>query len=349
MPNPNDGGYRDRYSRRHVYHERPDFRLAEHYNPFYPRSNPDLVNQSYVPRHDFPDFVDLSPPRDSPLRGQIRRYYPAESTASPSHPIAPYTCPHHVANEDLKEKEPKEEDVKVDVIQPIEKAKSDFESDSQKPKQKTKKKAPKKPTEAETVSAQIPSFKVDGELIDQIAPKKKIKTKKRKDTKRPRKSTLRRKPEEANEIYHMDKDVNVVNPRLEEIGNEMFVQPKFKPEKPKKVRVASAKPKADSGFQQISEKEYLETVYPHVNLDVADIHCARNHYKPWFKGFMQKVFESSNKMRYDMFIKRCIKTSPYNENSGFNYALLKRLANERSHSAKRSYERNTISYIAKCV
>lgn len=187
-------------------------------------------------------------------------------------------------------------------------------------------------------------------------PKKIVKKPKKK------KSVLRRKPEEPVEVYHAEKDPEIINPRLLQLGEHMFLNQKLKLEKPKKVRVSSAQPiRRPNELQQISEKEYLETIYPHINLIDAldgfrvsrvnhdDIHCERDLTKPWFKDFLRRVFESGNLMRYNMFIRRCLKTSPYNERSGYNFALLKRLLKLRSESPKKSYERNTISYLAKII
>ena len=149
----------------------------------------------------------------------------------------------------------------------------------------------------------------------------------------------------------MEKDVAVVNPRLEAIGQEMFVKPQYKAQKVKKVRAASAKPRSNLELQQVSEKEYLETVYPHIDLTLDDRHCnhPKDYNRPWFNGFMSKVHDTNNRRKYEVFIRRCMKTSPYNENSGYNYSILKKLAKERSKSGKRSYEKNTVSFVAKCI
>lgn len=54
-------------------------------------------------------------------------------------------------------------------------------------------------------------------------------------------------------------------------------------------------------------------------------------------------------MKYNIFLQRCIKTSPYNNNGGEKFAMLKWMAKERSKSGKRSYERNTIASLAKSL
>lgn len=102
-------------------------------------------------------------------------------------------------------------------------------------------------------------------------------------------------------------------------------------------------------MKPVDEKEYVETLYPRINYDSSDLRCTDLHYKPWFKNFLKAVFDKENKLKHDMFIKRCIKTSPYNENSGYNYALLKRLAKLRSKSKKKNYQKNTIASIAKIL
>lgn len=122
---------------------------------------------------------------------------------------------------------------------------------------------------------------------------------------------------------------------------------KFKSKAPKKQRVASAQPKANNTVRPVDVKEYVETLYPRIHYDSSDLKFSGSHYQPWFKDFMKAAFDKENKLKYDMFIKRCKKTSPYNENSGYNYALLKRLAKLRSKSKKKNYQKNTIASIAK--
>jgi len=387
--NPNDVSYTYRHSLRNIYDEYIS-RTSPHRYPLYPRSyNDDFYHRPFVPEHEYPEYIEISPPADSPLRGTTRRYYPDGGTVDRR---SPYRVPHlrdeippFRQREDIKEdkKEPikiteeqkspkpteglgddlaravrEEQPIKIEKeVEPIERARDDFEG-THKPKPVEEKKAARKepplkevkePVNIQATDYQLPDFKEKMPEVD-AQPVKKRKRRVKKDLRRPKKSTLRRKPEAPVEVYHMEKNTEVINPRLEQIGAEMFKNQPFKPEvQPKKIRVASAKPKVNTELEQISEKEYLETVYPNVNIEIEDLHCSRYHYQEWFKDFLQRVYETGNKMKYDMFIKRCIKTSPYNENSGYNYALLKRLAGERSKSKKKSYERNTISYIAKFV
>ena len=132
------------------------------------------------------------------------------------------------------------------------------------------------------------------------------------------------------------------------IGEALFLKRKFKPAKPKRKRTVSAKPKVNNAIAQIDEREYLSAVYPNMDYELYDSHCNDEHYKPWFKVFLNDVFNKSNQIKHDLFIKRCIKTSPYNKNSQFNFAMLNRLARLRSKERK-NYERNTVSSIAKIL
>ena len=99
---------------------------------------------------------------------------------------------------------------------------------------------------------------------------------------------------------------------------------------------------------QIDERNYLAAVYPEMNYDAYDSHCTHEHYKPWFRQFLKDVFNKANLIKHELFIKRCIKTSPYNQNSGYNFAMLNRLARLRSNERK-NYEKNTVSSIAKIL
>ena len=107
----------------------------------------------------------------------------------------------------------------------------------------------------------------------------------------------------------------------------------MKPVKQKRYRAISARQEPQTEVKQISEEEYLKTLYPHIDYTALDMHCARDHHGEWYGEFAEKVFERSNQMKYDMFIKRCIKTSPYNDNGGEKYNMLKSLSKERSKTA----------------
>lgn len=162
---------------------------------------------------------------------------------------------------------------------------------------------------------------------------------------------MRRRPDDDNQIYHMDKDPNIVNPRMEKVANALFNQ-KFKPikvEKQKKERATSAKSNRNKELKQVTEEEYIKTLYPDINYGMIDEHCTRSHYKEWFGEFLQKLYEKSNQMKYDIFMQRCVKTSPYNDNGGQNFAMLKRLAKEKAQHVNKSYEANTISFLAKRI
>ena len=155
-------------------------------------------------------------------------------------------------------------------------------------------------------------------------------------------------PEEPTEVYHMNKDPESIEPRMKYIGDALFNDKKLKTKAPKK-RVVSAQPRSSDIARPANEREYIETLYPHIDYGSSDVRCSEYHYQPWLKNLLKKVFEKENKVKYDMFIKRCIKTSPYHENSGYNYALLKRLAKIRKPKPKKNYERNTIASLAKVL
>jgi hypothetical protein len=134
---------------------------------------------------------------------------------------------------------------------------------------------------------------------------------------------------------------------LEKIGNELFLKQRFKEPKQRKIRARSSRPGPDMEIKQITEEEYLRTLYPNIDYTALDLHCSRAHYDEWYRNFIEKVFERSNKMKYDMFIKRCQKTSPYNDNGGEKYNILKNMAREKKRYRKKSYERNTVAFLAK--
>jgi len=168
---------------------------------------------------------------------------------------------------------------------------------------------------------------------------------------RRKKSHLRRKPDHPVEVYNMDQDPTQINPRYEQIGHALFKGQKYQPPNIKKVRAKSAKPlpKPNNGLSRITEEEYLKTLYPDIDYTAGDVHCYREHNHGWFGEFMQKVFDKSNEVKYDIFMQRCLKTSPYNDNGGEKFAMLKSLAKYRSSSPKKNYERNTISFLAKGI
>ena len=146
-----------------------------------------------------------------------------------------------------------------------------------------------------------------------------------------------------------DYNVHATNQRLEQIGSAMFKNQNMKPIKQKRYRAVSARQQPQTEVKQISEEEYLKTLYPHIDYTALDMHCGREHADEWYAEFAEKVFERSNQMKYDMFIKRCIKTSPYNDNGGEKYNMLKNLSKERSKSRKMNYEKNTIAFLAKGI
>ena len=170
-------------------------------------------------------------------------------------------------------------------------------------------------------------------------------------TRRRKKSKARRRQEPPVEAYDIEQDPNDINPRYEEIGRALFLDQKYQAPKIKKTRVSSAKPasRPNYGLDRITEEEYLKTLYPDIDFNTGDIHCFREHNKEWFGEFMKKVFDKSNEMKYDLFMQRCLKTSPYNDNGGEKFAMLKSLAKQRSCSPKKNYQRNTIASLAKAL
>lgn len=154
--------------------------------------------------------------------------------------------------------------------------------------------------------------------------------------------------EEPVDATYVEHD-QLVNPRYEQVGHALFKNQRYKAPKVKKARVQSALPRPNRTVDRISEEEYLKTIYPNIDYSVEDFHCYRGHKKEWFGEFLQKVFEKSNQVKYDIFMQRCIKTSPYYDNGGEKFAMLKSLARERSTSAKKNYERNTIASLAKAL
>ena len=147
----------------------------------------------------------------------------------------------------------------------------------------------------------------------------------------------------------MEKEEQGINPRYEQIGSALFKNQKYKSPKIERVRIHSAKPRPNYGLNRISEEEYLKTLYPDIDYSLADLHCHHEHQHEWFQEFMQKVFEKSNQVKYDLFMQRCAKTSPYNDNGGEKFAMLKGLARYRSNSPKKSYQRNTVASLAKAI
>ncbi len=117
----------------------------------------------------------------------------------------------------------------------------------------------------------------------------------------------------------------------------------------RKARVHSANPRTNHALNNVTEEEYLQVLYPDIDFTAADLHCFKDHDKEWFREFMQKVFEKSNEMKYDQFMQRCVKTSPYHDNGGEKFAMLKSLVRYRSNSPKKNYQRNTIASLAKAI
>lgn len=99
---------------------------------------------------------------------------------------------------------------------------------------------------------------------------------------------------------------------------------------------------------QIDQQHYLAAVYPNFSFEADDTHCVKKHYKHWFNKFMKDVFHKGNLIKHEWFLNRCIKTSPYHPKSGYNFAMLNRLAGMRSKERK-NYEKDTVSSIAKIL
>ena len=99
---------------------------------------------------------------------------------------------------------------------------------------------------------------------------------------------------------------------------------------------------------QIDQQHYLAAVYPNFSFEADDTHCVRKHYDDWFNKFMKDVFHKGNLIKHEWFLNRCIKTSPYHPKSGYNFAMLNRLAGMRSKERK-NYEKDTVSSIAKIL
>ena len=153
---------------------------------------------------------------------------------------------------------------------------------------------------------------------------------------------------EENEVYRVDAPIPV-DPRYDQIATAMFKNQEYSPPKVKKVRVSSANPKNNYPLNNVTEEEYLKVLYPDIDLTTQDIHCYRGHKKAWFDDFMKRVFDKSNQLKYDHFMQRCAKTSPYNDNGGEKYSLLKKMVKHRSNSPKKNYQRNTIASLAKAL
>lgn len=226
-----------------------------------------------------------------------------------------------------------------------------MDRERQEKEQRDKDYADRKQKTAETLAQKVKEDMENANKYDKMMPTSyqvpdvaQLKAEPRKRKARSKKKSHYRRPPEQEESHS-------VNPRMEQIGEALFLKDKYKHKKQKKARPVTAKPdqKAADALKRISEEEYLRTLYPQVDYSILDMHCSREHYKEWFGEFAQKVFERSNQIKYDIFMKRCIKTSPYNDNGGQKFAMLKSLQRDRSKSAKKSYERNTIASLAKAL
>uniref|UniRef100_A0A7S3KDT6 Uncharacterized protein n=1 Tax=Euplotes crassus TaxID=5936 RepID=A0A7S3KDT6_EUPCR len=191
--------------------------------------------------------------------------------------------------------------------------------------------------------------------IEAEPPKKIRATKKPKKKKR----TVRRKPA-PQPVYESDEEIEVkqthkvqqvipVNPRYEQIATALFKNQQYVPPKVRRTRVRSANPKRSHALDKVTEEEYLKVLYPEIDYSAGDIHCYKEHNNEWFHDFMRRVFEKGNQVKYDLFMQRCLKTSPYNDKGGERFTMLKDLVRYRSNSPKKNYQRNTIASLAKAI
>ena len=174
-----------------------------------------------------------------------------------------------------------------------------------------------------------------------------------------KKRVVRKRPE-PQPVYESEEEIEVkqvprvqqfipVNPRYEQIATALFKNQRYEPPKIKRTRVRSANPKRSHALDKVTEEEYLKILYPDIDYTAGDIHCIKDHDKEWFHDFMRRVFDKSNQVKYDLFMQRCLKTSPYNDDGGERFTMLKNLVRYRSNSPKKSYQRNTICSLAKAI
>ncbi|CAI2362746.1 unnamed protein product [Moneuplotes crassus] len=214
--------------------------------------------------------------------------------------------------------------------------------------------------------------------IVSVIPDKKNKNKKKKPKKK--KKLVKRKPNHDkdacndNGVHRVEVSIPVDQNLIKSDCNVQ--KQKYSSPKVHKARVHSANPKRAYPLNNVTEEEYLKVLYPDIDFTSADVHCLREHKKEWFNDFMKRVFEKSivikrpkhdygrtkftpylksesnflnNQVKYDLFMQRCMKTSPYNDNGGENYSMLKKMVRHRSNSPKKNYQRNTIASLAKAL